>query len=303
MKEYLSAIATAAGAGLVLLGLAITVAFGPWRIGRAGGAVFGTMFVLAAFVVVVWKVWGSLDWASGQPVPWAEDEEFATPAPERSREEFPLSSDYFARRTSEAGDTARSEGTVDDGIAVLRPELRETLVAVLVGGSHDEASAEHAVETGAWTDDPVATAVVEPGLEMPETSIRRRIEAWLFPERVLRERVRRTVQKIAETADGSLPTVPGQSAPRTVPVLEPRLEELQRGADGRLQRAVDPTVVGPDDDPPTPDEASGDPDGPAPGSAGADAGRSRANSPATADGPESEPTPTPDGGDEEVWGA
>jgi len=85
--------------------------------------------------------------------------------------------------------------------------------------------------------------VLSPQIDRPRRTFTGRLYAWLFPERVVRQRVRRAVQAVAEAADDALPPVPGQRAPRSVPVRQPTLEELRRGVDDRLQSAVDPSSI------------------------------------------------------------
>ncbi|MFC7196011.1 hypothetical protein ACFQL4_17525 [Halosimplex aquaticum] len=96
---------------------------------------------------------------------------------------------------------------------------------------------EDLLASGAWTDDPVAAAVLDERVEPPRRSLRGRIRAWLFPERIVRRQAARAVAAIADAADEELPPVVGQRAPRTVPTLAPALGSLQRSVDGTLQRA------------------------------------------------------------------
>ncbi|MEY7848847.1 hypothetical protein AB7C87_06535 [Natrarchaeobius sp. A-rgal3] len=237
-------------AGVALLGLAFVgggVALGLGGASGGGRSVqtaFGVLIVLLALAVAGWKVWGALEFdGSKPPAPWADDEPFANPAPERTVREPPLSSDGLTAVVEEAGATARKRGTVDDGLEVLRPVFREVLVGALVQGGTARGEAEAALSDGSWTDDDVAASVLEETISGPDRPFRNRVYAWLFPERVVRRLARRVMGAVADAADEALPTVPGQTAPRTVPVVQPRLEELTRGADGRLERAVDPDAI------------------------------------------------------------
>ncbi|WP_226480890.1 DUF7269 family protein [Natrinema amylolyticum] len=208
----------------------------------AGGLV--VLLGLVALGLGLWKVRGSLDTTANEPaVPWAADEPFANPAPERTDRDPALSSDALAGVIETAGETARDSGTVDDGLEIVRPALRTALLDALEQGGRSRSEAEAALADGTWTDDPVAASVLAAEIEPPVRSFRERVRAWLYPERVVRRRARRATSAVAEAADDALPTVPGQTAPRTVPVLKPRLEDLQRGADGRLQRAVEPRAT------------------------------------------------------------
>jgi hypothetical protein len=257
VKRILAGVGAVVGLVLVvaavLVALVVAVAGGGGRSTSAGFWAVAVVLGLLALTVALWKVRGRLDASSDRPVAWARDEGFATPAPERTDDEYALSSDDFARRIEEAGTAARSEGTVVDGVAVVRPALRETLIEAMVQGEYDPESARETLSTGEWTDDQVAASVIDAEVPPPELSIRQRLLAWLFPERAVRRRLRRAVQELAEVADESLPTVPGQTAPRTVPVRKPRLEELQRDAEGRLQGAVDPDAIARGPEPPDPD--------------------------------------------------
>ncbi|MCW8172241.1 hypothetical protein D8S78_05320 [Natrialba swarupiae] len=117
-----------------------------------------------------------------------------------------------SRPSSKAGATARKSGTVDDGLDVLRPVLREALVDALVQGGVVRADAEAAVSDGSWTDDDVA-ASVEETISGPDRSFRKRVYAWLFPERVVRRLARRSMGAVADAADEALPTVPARPRP------------------------------------------------------------------------------------------
>lgn len=241
---WLRAIAVAVpGLALVALGLVLAlVAPGPTSspFYLVGVVLLGFFAVLGA----LWKLRGNFASVSDAPsVPWAGEDPFATPAPERTPDTHPLSSGEFAAVVRDAGDAARRDGTVADGIAVVRPALREALGTALVRGGLSREDALNAMAEGSWTDDPVAASVLDSDFVPPDRSLTERVAAWLFPERVVRRRTRRAMQAVAGAADDALPTVPGQTAPRNVPVVRPRLEELNRGADGRLQRAVDPLSV------------------------------------------------------------
>lgn len=243
----------ALGAVLVVAGvyLAATGADDPAL--SPGAAAALSLVVLAALAVAAWKVRGGLeDPDDGAAVPWAPGEPFASPSPEVAEGDHPLSSVSLTRAVESAAERARNAGEVEAGIEVVRPSLRRALVDALVAGGRDEAAVEGALADGTWTDDPVAASVLEASVDPPERSLRGRLEAWLFPERVVRRRIRRAVNALGAAADEALPAVPGQAAPRTVPVVRPSLAELRRGADGRLQRAVDPSVVARGPRPPRP---------------------------------------------------
>lgn len=251
------------------VGLALVAWGGYLAVSAPGGRELSppvtAVLVLVALVALagsLWKVRGRLDTgADALPVPWDPGEPFASPAPERTAEDYRLSSVEFADVVKEAGAAARNEGTVDDGIGVVRPPLREALLDALVQGGHSRSAARDLLADGTWTDDRDAAAVLDEAVSPPDRTLRERSEAWLYPKRVVRRRTRRAMQAVAEAADDALPTVPGETAPRTVPVLRPPLEDLRRGANGRLQRAVDPTAVARGPEPADPPLDAGATDG------------------------------------------
>ncbi|PSP94397.1 hypothetical protein BRC91_06310 [Halobacteriales archaeon QS_4_62_28] len=215
--------------------------------GGSGSAVAVFVAVLSVLGIVgaLWKVLGppAVDSPSVAAPPWSDDGALFERAPERTPGNDVLSGESFAAVLDEAADTARVEGTVEAGFETVRPVLRRALVDALSLGRESRSVVEQRLEAGTWTDDRAAAAVVDPGVPRPEWSLRMRIEAWLFPERVVRRQLQRAVQAIAEAADDAVPDVPGQNAPRNVPVLQPPLERLQRGVDGRVQHAIDPLAT------------------------------------------------------------
>lgn len=249
---------TAGGALAVLIGLGITVS-------SAGSKQSGEFTGIATFVAFVgaigalWKVAGTADDEGVASAPWTESGALFEQAPERSRSDPTLSGAALADVIEAAGETAREERTIEDGLAVVRPELRDALTAALGRGGADRERVETALADGSWTDDRVAAAVLEADVVPPDRPLRRRVNEWLFPERAVLRRTRHAVQAIAEASDDALPTVVGQRAPRNVPVLPPTLENLQRAGDGTLSPAIDPTVVTRGPGPTTP-ELSADTD-------------------------------------------
>lgn len=235
---------TAIGVGLatILLG-AIALLLG----GDSGGTVVAVLVGLLAIFGVVATVWKLL-WTPGggdssvlRP-PWTEDGQLFEQSPERTRDDDVLSGESFAAVLAEADRAARSDGTIEAGLETVRPVLRRGLADALSLGM-DRAAAEASIDDGRWTDDRAAASTLAPSIDPPRLSLRERIEAWLFPERVVRRRLQRTVQAIAEAADEAIPDVPGQNAPRNVPIVQPTLDDLQRGVDGRVQRAIDPLAT------------------------------------------------------------
>jgi hypothetical protein len=227
-------VATVVGAVAALLASSGTVSDSALLLSMA--VLVGVVGVIGALV----KLAGSGPGEGVASAPWEEAGVLVERAPERSPAEYDLSGERLAGVVAAAGEAAREDGTVAAGVDVIRPHLREALMGVFVQGGTDRATAEATLAEGTWTDDATAAAVLDDAVDHPGWSMLQRFEAWLFPEQVLREEVRRAMQAIATVADRELPTVPGQHAPRTVPVLAPTLEDLRRGADGHLQRAVEP---------------------------------------------------------------
>ena len=239
--------------GLCLLALGITLAvINPVQQGQRA------LELLVALVVIclaLWKVKGVLDGSDGShTVPWAPSEPFAHPAPERTRTDETLSSVAFAEVVAEGARIARRREDVEPGIEHVRPALRETLLDVMEQASAEPSGTEryHALARGTWTDDRLVASVLDPAVVPPDQSLRARVDAWLYPDRAVRRRVRRAIDAIAAVAEESLPAVPGQRAPRPIPVVRPRLEELVRGADGDVQLARDPFATARGPQPPNP---------------------------------------------------
>jgi hypothetical protein len=234
---------TGIGVASILLG-AVVLAIGVPGDERTIVAAAVALLAIFGVVSTLWKLLATPG-ADGTvlPPPWTDDGELFGRKPERSRGEDALSGESFGAVLSEACDRARSAGTVEAGYETVRPVLRRVLVDALVLRDGDRVAVERSLAGGEWTDDRTAAAILDPAVEPPPLSLRERIEAWLFPERVVRRQLQVAVQEIAEAADEVVPTVPGQNAPRSVPISQPRLADLQRGVDGSLQRAVDPLAT------------------------------------------------------------
>lgn len=227
---------------LVIAALAVLVAFEPTDDASTLTNVLLLSILLGAIVVGLLTLRGETapDDDRIAPAPWTEAGGIVERAPERTTDDPALSGEALAVEIDRAGAVARDEGTVADGVAAIRPTLATALYQVLVHGGMDEAAAKRAILEGTWTDDRAVAATLSPEIRRPDWPLRDRIRAWLFPERILRREVRRAVHEIGVTAEDRVPTVPGRTAPRTVPVVRPGLAELRRGADGELQAAVDP---------------------------------------------------------------
>lgn len=246
----------AAGAVLVLLGVVLTVAgtgINALALSEAAIEDLVTVLVLTGAAVAIWKIAGSVSADDGDVAipPWAPGGAIVYGDPERTPTDYPLSAEELSEVVAAAGATARQQGTVEDGLAVLRSPLREALVDALRQGGMDRDSIEDAIESGEWTENDWAAYVIEPSVGAPRWTIKQRFRAWLFPEDTVQRLARIAVHGVARAADDAIPPVPGQSAPRTVPVAEPSIADLQRGADGDLQEAIEPTAVARGPAPPT----------------------------------------------------
>jgi len=202
--------------------------------GLAG--LFGLLlgFVALLALVVRSRIGSDLD---GEPAPWTEAGAVVEQPPEATPDDVAVSGTSFAEHVASATRAARSSGDFHAGIDEVRPPLRETLAAALVASGRDRDAVERALAEGSWTDDRLAAAVLDGSVSPPERSFVDRLRDWLFPERAVRRRANRAVAAVDEAASAALPGIVGEDAPRTVPVVAPTLDDLQRTADGHLQRA------------------------------------------------------------------
>lgn len=225
------------GALTILVGVVILL-FWPGAFGE-GFVDFGVVVLgLVGAVAVLWMLISSDDEPTpDEPMAWADVGPLTESAPERTASEFPLASGGFTNDVERGCETARRARDPEVGLDRVRERLRVTLVETLVAGGTDRERAWTAIEEGAWTDDPVAAAVLAQTRRPPAT-LRLRLRSWLFPGREVRRRTRRAVAAIADTADEAVPSVVGQDAPRRIPVRPPTLAEQERTASGELQPAA-----------------------------------------------------------------
>jgi hypothetical protein len=243
VKRVLTALVVALGTLAIVGGLALAVVLTPVTASDAGAG--AAVVVLVGVGLTVKKLYSSgRGDETTAPPPWTEAGALVDGTPEETADPADVTGAALATLVDDACERARDGETVEDGFEVVRPPLRRTLADVLVAGGTDPAAAEKRLASGDWTDDPVAAAVVDESVRRPSGTLRERVRAWLFPERVVRRETARTVRAIAETAEETLPPVVGQRAPRTVPTLAPSLGSLQRAADGTLQRASGPATNG-----------------------------------------------------------
>lgn len=236
MRRWIAALVAVTGTVAIGAGLALAAALTPVTASDAGGGAIAV--VVTGLALAAGKLYRSgADGETVAPAPWREGGGLVDGTPEETADPADVTGDELAALVDDARERARRSETVEEGFAVVRPPLREALSRVLATGGADDGDIEDALATGAWTDDPVAAAVVDERVDLPETSFRRRLRAWLFPERVVRRGTARAVAAVDEAAERELPTVVGADAPRTVPTLAPALGSLQRAADGRLQRS------------------------------------------------------------------
>lgn len=234
----------AAGLGAVLVigaaGYAGLVAASVAGLPAVDGRVAVPLALLVGLAATVWRLRAGRGWARDGA---DEREPVAPDRPERSTVEAPVAGRSLADLQERAGREAREGEAVEDGIEVVRPALSEALSAALVGGGDSLATVRAAIEEGTWTDDREAAAVLSASVEPPARPFRHRVWAWLYPERVVRARVARAVQAVAEAADDALPAVPGQTAPRTIPVTWTSVDRLREHVDEPARPAIDPDAV------------------------------------------------------------
>jgi hypothetical protein len=90
----------------------------------------------------------------------------------------------------------------EEALAAVRATLAETAAnAHARAADRAPGDAHRAVETGAWTHDPVAAAFLA-GDDGPGFSLLARLRAWLDPEAERRRRVERTVGAVDGVLDG-----------------------------------------------------------------------------------------------------
>lgn len=226
--------------GFVLVAAAVVV--GAVGLGPSSGDIPLALAVIVGLVVFgasVVKLLRTPDDETVAPAPWSEAGALVEDQPESTPETDRISGTELAETIETAASEVRGAETFEPGLAIVREPLREALVGALRQGGWSKSEIDTALAEGTWTDDPVAAAVLDERVTPPERSLRRRLWAWLFPERALRHRTALAVGAIARAAEETLPAVVGQHAPRPVPVPEPTVEDLRRAADGELRRAVE----------------------------------------------------------------
>jgi uncharacterized repeat protein (TIGR01451 family) len=238
------------GVVLIVAGLAVAVMTAtsgvpaePSPLAEVGVAVL----VLFGVVWVLLQVIRSDSGDEGGVSPLVGVEPLVDPAPERTRSDPALSGRALADLLDRACENARDDG-LDAGLATVRPTLRAALLSALLQGGYDREAAESAIASGDWTENREAAAVLSTDVDPPGGTLRQRVRVWLYPEQAVREYTRAAVGEIDRVATDLLPTVAGQQAPRTVPIVQPRLETLQRDVDGSLQAAIELSDSDDDDD-------------------------------------------------------
>lgn len=228
--------AAAAAAALLALAAAVQTALTRPETDGSPGLL---ILLVVAFVAVVWLLYRLSSVDADRSVTDAPGAPRGI-APERTPDDLPMSGAFFTRTIETAIQRTENTGDIDEGLAVVRPSLRATLSAVLAEAGYAEDEIDARLERGDWTDEQVAAAVLDPAVPLPTLTLRERLTMWLFPERFVTAFTRAAVEEIRETADETLPTIPGETAPRPVPTAKPTLEQLRRSAGGDLTAAVDP---------------------------------------------------------------
>lgn len=185
-----------AAAVLALVVLALLVPWAvPGSVAAALDAVTGLLGLgtLAAFAVLLalgMAIWQPQAPMAPPPMPRGEAGGDASPR---------LGADLDAR----LGTIVAAEGRVTDAETGVREELRALAVEVYRQTEGcDRATAERAVETGAWTDDPAAASFVG-GDEAPETPLRVWFWDVLRSEGVFYGQVQRTLSAIEARRAGA----------------------------------------------------------------------------------------------------
>jgi len=229
-----------AGLGLLVVAVAFVVALvAP---GPSSGDVplmLAVVLGLVVFGASVVKLVRTPDEETTAPAPWTESGALVEERPESTPERDRISGTELSETIRTAAAEVRGAETFEPGLEIVREPLRDALVRALRQGGWSETRIDEALAAGTWTDDPVAASVLDERVQPPERSLRRRLWAWLFPERALRHRTALAVGAVARAAESALPAVVGQRAPRPVPVPEPTVDDLQRAADGELRQAVE----------------------------------------------------------------
>jgi cobalamin biosynthesis protein CbiG len=204
-------------------------------VGGGVGVLWRAAFVLlgaALLAVAVYRVHGQAE----------SPAKLVDPAPEATRVARPLAGAGTSATITDAVATARDEGSVEAGLAVAREPLRTALREALEASGLSAEAAEARIASGDWTDDPAIAAVIDPDCEPPPRSLRERLRAWLHPGKHVRRRVGRAADAVAATAATELPPIPGQDAPRNVPV-PPTAEAAAEAIDDPIR--ADPDVIVP----------------------------------------------------------
>lgn len=244
MTRYGSVLLAVVGVLAVIAGVAAGLA-GLGGEAGPGGLALAILAGLVGLIVALWRLKGPVDAVPGATAPpWTERGALVGDAPERTASDPPVSGTELAERIDAAGAAARNADAVEEGLSEVRPALRAVLTDVLRRDGLSETEVETALAEGTWTDDREAAAVLDPAVDPPARTLRERFYVWLYPERIVRRQAGLAVRAIAERADGALPTIVGQDAPRTEPVRPPTVADLQRAADGTLRRAHEPLTGG-----------------------------------------------------------
>lgn len=226
-------------AGLILLSsVGLGLIADPEPVDDSPG-LLGGLAVTAGIAIGAWKLLRQPSDDDLSRPPWGYEGAIVSDRPEASSRDATLSGTSLTDQVDMATEAGRESETVEAGIETIRPVLRAALSDALVQSGQDRSTVEANLETGTWTDDPVAAAVIDEAVPPPTQSLRRRLWAWLFPEKAIRYRIARTVSAIEHTTDSAFPGVVGERAPRPVPIAKPTISDLRRVADGSLQQSVD----------------------------------------------------------------
>ena len=104
-----------------------------------------------AFLAGLYHLWRLATDTGGYALaPWSVGGSIVPGRPEETPSAHPLSGERLAGTLEEAERAARRDRRVEDGLDVVRPALRESLLAALVRGGRDREAAEEALAAGTW---------------------------------------------------------------------------------------------------------------------------------------------------------
>jgi hypothetical protein len=187
--------------GLLATAVAVSLVFAPTVAGESLAAVFGradptTILLAGSLVVGFCAVFAG--WLAGFPgggSPTAFDVAVDSPPEAVTATESQL---FAADIDAAIDDAVAGDDAAMDTVTERLATAATTAYAIGAGASREAAS--QAVQSGTWTDDAVAAALLAP--DEPQ-SLLARLRLWLDPESERRRRIRRTVDAIEQVSGGA----------------------------------------------------------------------------------------------------